>query len=149
MSTPQHKNGQVWHTSVIRSELWLFHSTRISWTISSQTFAKKCQLENAEELAAVDVWITPNIKDNITFRVIDIKRLLRNLKSDKATGPDEIPRCSTPRRLAKDALKTHFWWALAVSLASHERVFSWFVRTLRRLAKDGSICVLMWARHCL
>ena len=56
-----------------------------------QTFAKKCQLENAEEPPPEVQRTTTHVKDNIAFKAKDIRRLLRNLKPDKATGPDEIP----------------------------------------------------------
>jgi len=56
-----------------------------------QTFAAKCQLASAEEPAPKVQQSTTCSMKKIAFKVKDIRKLLRNLEPDKATGPDEIP----------------------------------------------------------
>ena len=56
-----------------------------------QTFATKCQLASTEE-SAPDVHHSATCSmEKIAFKIKDVRKLLRNLQSDKATGPDEIP----------------------------------------------------------
>ena len=64
----------------------------MAWNIKfCQTFAAKCQLASAEEPAPkVQQSTTCSIK-KIAFKVKDIRKLLRNLQPDNATGLDEIP----------------------------------------------------------
>ncbi|KAI8518904.1 hypothetical protein Bbelb_021610 [Branchiostoma belcheri] len=59
--------------------------------ILAQTFARKCQLENAEESAPDVPVTTPHTLKNITFKPKEIRKILRELQPDKANGPDAIP----------------------------------------------------------
>ena len=56
-----------------------------------KTFAEKCHLPDADDLAPnLDQSTTASI-DSITFKPKAVHRLLKQLSPDKATGPDEIP----------------------------------------------------------
>ena len=56
-----------------------------------QTFAAKCQLDNADELAP-DCPLTTTCKiERVTFKAKDVRRLFKNLQPDKTSGPDNIP----------------------------------------------------------
>ncbi len=56
-----------------------------------QTFATKCQLDNADEPTPQVQHSTASSKEQIAFRTKDVRKLLRNLQPDKATSSDEIP----------------------------------------------------------
>ena len=76
---------------VLKDEQQVFTSAKGKAEKFCQTFASKCQLDSAEEPAQVLQQTTSCSKERITFRAKDIKKLLRNLQPDKATGPNEIP----------------------------------------------------------
>ena len=73
------EQGQVYTTAKEKAELL------------SHTFAKKCHLDDASDTAPEAQHDTQHLLDNITFKAKDVKRTLRKLKPDKATGPDEVP----------------------------------------------------------
>ena len=54
-------------------------------------FARKCHLDEAEESAPEVQQATHHVMDKVAFKAKDVKRHLRKLNPDKATGPDEIP----------------------------------------------------------
>ena len=56
-----------------------------------QTFAAKCQLDSADDPAPDSQHSTTCKIERVTFKAKDIRKLLRNLQADKATGPDNIP----------------------------------------------------------
>jgi len=56
-----------------------------------QTFADKCHLENANDQAPYVAPTTTKSISSVIFKHKDVKKILKHLKPDKATGPDLIP----------------------------------------------------------
>ena len=56
-----------------------------------QTFAEKCTLQGAEDVAPHVLPSTSKSFDKIVFKPKHVRKLLQHLKPDKATGPDLIP----------------------------------------------------------
>jgi hypothetical protein len=56
-----------------------------------EAFTKKCRLDKADDPAPSIPSSTSATKDHIVFKCKDVKKLLQQLKPDKATGPDQIP----------------------------------------------------------
>ena len=59
--------------------------------IFCQTFASKCHLEEAEDSAPDIPSVTSTVKESVVFKPKVVRKLLKQLKPDKATGPDQIP----------------------------------------------------------
>ena len=76
---------------VLKDEHQAYTSAKDKAEKFCQTFATKCQLASAEEPAPQVQRSTAYSKEQIVFRTKDVRKLLRNLQPDKATGPDEIP----------------------------------------------------------
>ena len=75
---------------VLKDDQQVYTSARDKAEKFCQTFATKCQLDNAEDPAPQVQQSTTCTKERIAFRHKDVRKLLRNLQPDKATGPDEI-----------------------------------------------------------
>ncbi|XP_019618294.1 PREDICTED: ATP-binding cassette sub-family A member 1-like [Branchiostoma belcheri] len=76
---------------VLKAEGHTFTTAKEKAEILAQTFARKCQLENAEELAPEVPVTTLHTLKSITFKPKEIRQILRELQPDKANGPDAIP----------------------------------------------------------
>ena len=59
--------------------------------IFCKTFAEKCCLQGAEDQAPDVSRSTTKSINKVTFKPKDVRKLLQHVKSDKATGPDQIP----------------------------------------------------------
>ena len=76
---------------VLKEQGQVYTAAKEKAELLSHTFAKKCHLDNASDTAPEAQHDTQHVLDNITFKAKDVKRTLRKLKPDKATGPDEVP----------------------------------------------------------